>query len=119
MFRNVRWWVCVALVASSLALAQSKVKEFNGGPAKLSEADVAALKEKARKGNVNDYREAGLKEPAPIPWMAIGLGAIAFIVAIPFAMRSYRDTARELANATAFASPRRSASKSAGDAPQD
>ena len=102
-----------------MVLAQSKVKEFNGGPAQLSEAEVAALKEKARKGNVNDYREAGLKKPAPIPWMAIGLGAIAFIVAIPFAMRSYRDTAREVANATAFASARRSASKPADDVPHD
>ncbi len=119
MFRNVRWLVCLGLIASSMVLAQSKVKEFNGGPAQLSEAEVAALKEKARKGNVNDYREAGLKKPAPIPWMAIGLGAIAFIVAIPFAMRSYRDTAREVANATAFASARRSASKPADDVPHD
>lgn len=107
MLRHFRWLVFGGLLVGSLAAAQGRVNEFKGGPKQLSEDEIAALKEVARKGNVSDFRETGQEKPKPIPWMAIGLGVIAFIVAIPFAMRTYRDTSREVSEATAFASSAR------------
>jgi|CXWL01.1.fsa_nt_gi hypothetical protein len=107
MRRYFRWLLFAGLIVASLAAAQGKVNDFKGAPKQLSESEIAALKEVARKGNLPNFRETGQEKPQPIPWMAIGLGVIAFIVAIPFAMRSYRDTAREVATATAFASSAR------------
>lgn len=114
MFRHVRRLYLAGLfIGAFSAPATALARDGGSKPVPLTEAEVSALKQEAARrrergtGAFAEYREPSLEKPEPIPWMAIGMGAIAFLVAAPFAFRAYRDTARELNEATAFASPNR------------
>jgi hypothetical protein len=37
-----------------------------------------------------------------VPWAAIILGGLVFLVAAPFAIRAYRNTSKEIAGANTF-----------------
>jgi hypothetical protein len=90
-----------ALLGGSAALASRPVQEFKPS-AELSEEEKAALKAKQLSGNINAYsKDIQIKE-TPIPWPAIGLAGLVFLVATPFALRAYRNTSKEIADTNTF-----------------
>jgi hypothetical protein len=95
----------VVLTASLLwggaALAKREVKDFEPPP-EMSQEELEAEKARARNGNMASYGKDIQIKAEPTPWMAIGLGALVLIVATPFALRAYRNTAKEMAAANTF-----------------
>lgn len=97
----------LALLSGGAALAQPRrqVSEFQA-PRELTPEEKEAAKQRAMGNNLNAYgKDIQIKEK-PIPWMAIGLVGIVFAVATPFALRAYRNTAKEMASANTFGSNR-------------
>jgi hypothetical protein len=95
-----RLLVVLVLVLGGAALAQRRqLNSFEGGEMTQAERDA----ERSRpKYNINAYgKDIQIKEE-PVPWRAIGLAAIIFAVATPFAIRAYRSTSREMADAHVF-----------------
>ena len=97
----IRVFLAASLLWGGAALAKREVKEFQA-PRELSEAELEEAKAKARNGNMNKYGADVQIKPEPVPWMAIGLAGIVFAMATPFALRAYRNTSKELANANTF-----------------
>lgn len=83
----------VIALGSGAALAQRKVQEFKEVP-EMTPEELAASK--LRRSNVSSYGKDTPAEVRPIPWMAIGLSGIALMIALPFAVRAYRETAGEI-----------------------
>lgn len=90
-----------ALLWGGASLAARQVRDFEP-PAAMSEAEVEAAKAKARNGNMNPYAQDVQIKPKPVPWMAIGLGGLVLLVAVPFAVRAYLSTTKEMAAANTF-----------------
>lgn len=93
----------VALVglslSSAVALAQTRRPQEFQAPREMSEEEIAAAKERS-KSNLHSYGKDATAEVSPVPWMAIGLIGLVFLVAAPFALRAYRDTASEIRERT-------------------
>ena len=85
-----------ALLIGGEALAK-KPNEFQA-PQQMSEEELAAAKAR-NKSRVNAWDKDAPKESPPIPWMAIGLAVISFLVAAPFGLRAFKQTSRELTGA--------------------
>ncbi|WP_224249786.1 hypothetical protein [Hyalangium gracile] len=93
--------VLSALLSGGAVLAGRPVQEFKPPPA-MTEEERAALKAKQLGGNMNAYgKDIQIKE-TPVPWAAIGLAGIVFLVATPFALRAYRNTTKEIADVNTF-----------------
>lgn len=96
-----RLLVVLVLVSGGAAVAQQRrqMQEFKGGEMTQQEREA----ERSRpKYNINAYgKDIKIKEE-PIPWMAIGLACIAFVVVSPFAWRAYKNTTKEMAEANVF-----------------
>lgn len=93
----------LALLSGGAALAQpprKQLPEFKSEEMTDAERD-AADKSRPRFG-INAYNKDVPIETQPIPWMAIGLGGAALLIAIPFAIRAYVSTTRDIANANTF-----------------
>jgi hypothetical protein len=89
------------LLSGSAVLASRPVQEFKP-PTEMSEEEKARLKAQQLGGNINAYgKDIQIKE-TPVPWAAIGLAGLVFLVATPFALRAYRDTSKEIANTNTF-----------------
>jgi hypothetical protein len=96
-----------ALLSGGAALAGRPVQNFEAPP-EMTEEEKAALKARQLGGGLNGYgNDIQIKE-TPIPWAAIGLAGLVFLVATPFALRAYRSTTREIAdsNTVGVTSPR-------------
>lgn len=89
----VRSLLLLLVLGSGTALAQRKLQEFQDAR-ELTAEDIA--RSKLRKSNLDAYGKDTTAEVAPIPWMAIGLSTIALLIAVPFALRAYRETANEI-----------------------
>ncbi|MBN1203597.1 MAG: hypothetical protein JXB05_01565 [Myxococcaceae bacterium] len=90
-----------ALLSGGAALAGRPVQDFQPPPA-MTEEEKQALKEQQLRGNMNAYsKDIQIKE-TPVPWLAIGLAGLVFLVATPFALRAYRSTTKEIANTNTF-----------------
>lgn len=74
-------------------------------PEELTPEQIEAQKI-ASKQKFNPYAKDVPAQSAPIPWMAIGMAGLAFVVAAPFALRAYRNTSEELAPNGAYAAAR-------------
>jgi hypothetical protein len=94
-----------ALLWGGAALAKREVKSFEA-PRELSQAEIDAAKAKARNGNINSFDKDAKLEPEPVPWMAIGLAGLVFVVATPFAVIAFRNTSREMSTANTFGTSR-------------
>jgi hypothetical protein len=94
-----------ALLSGGAVLAARPVQNFQA-PAEMTDEEKAALKAQQLGGNINAYgKDIQIKE-TPVPWAAIGLAGIVFLVATPFAVRAYRNTTKEIADTNTFgASP--------------
>lgn len=75
----------------------------------MSEEEIAAAKERS-KHRFNEWDKDAPKESKPIPWMALGLAGLAFLISAPFALRAFRNTSREITNADSSLGPNRSSS---------
>jgi hypothetical protein len=93
----------LALLSGGAALAQppkKKLPEFHSEEMTDAERD-AADKSRPRFG-VNAYNKDVPIETSPIPWMAIGLGGAALLIAVPFAIRAYVSTTKDIADVNTF-----------------
>lgn len=99
----VRLLPVLVLISGGAALAQRPKKhlpEFQTEELTDAERD-AADKSRPRFG-INAYGGDVPIETKPIPWMAIGLGGAAFLIAVPFAIRAYLNTTKDIAAANTF-----------------
>jgi hypothetical protein len=104
--REFRSLLILALLASGVAFAAGKKPgEFNA-PAQMTEEELAEAKARS-KSHLNGFDEKGSEKPKDPPWMLIGMVAISFIVATPFALRAFRGTSKEISESTAALKPTR------------
>jgi hypothetical protein len=90
-----------ALLCGGAVLAGRPVSEFQPPP-EMTEEQRNALKAQQLGGNINAYgKDIQIKE-TPVPWTAIGLAGLIFVVATPFALRAYRNTTKEIADTNTF-----------------
>jgi hypothetical protein len=90
-----------ALLSGGAVLAGRPVQDFRPPPS-MSEEEKQALKEQQLRGNMSAYtKDIQIKE-TPIPWAAIGLAGLVFLVATPFALRAYRNTTKEIVDTNTF-----------------
>lgn len=90
-----------ALLSGSAVLAARPVQEFKP-PSEMSEEEKAALKDQQLRGNINAYGKDIQVKETPVPWAAIALAGLVFLVATPFAVRAYRSTSKEIAATNTF-----------------
>jgi ABC-type amino acid transport substrate-binding protein len=85
----------IAGVLGSAAAWAKKPTDFRE-PTEMTEADFAAARE-AKKGKLTGY-DAGIVEEKPreIPWMLVALAGICIAGALPFALKTYTRTAKEI-----------------------
>ncbi len=105
--RVSRFLMVLSLVTGGAALAQQRrqIQEFQGGETQ-QQRDADRSKPKY---NINAYgKDVKIKED-PFPWKALGLAGLAFVVTAPFALRIYRGTTKEMADANVFGATGRGA----------
>jgi len=97
----------LALGSGGAALAQPRkqVQEFQA-PRELSAEEREAAKQRAMGNNLNSYGKDVQLKQKPIPWMAIGLAGLVFVAAVPFALRAYRNTSKDIAGQNTFGANR-------------
>jgi hypothetical protein len=101
-----------ALLTGGAVLAGRPVQEFQPPP-QMTEEERNALKAQQLGGNINAYgKDIQIKE-TPVPWAAIGLAGLIFVVATPFALRAYRNTTKEISTVGTFGA------RSSGDAEEE
>ncbi|RKH05239.1 hypothetical protein D7V97_24290 [Corallococcus sp. CA053C] len=94
----------LALVWGGAVLAQPPRRQPQDFQSRkeLTQEEKDAAKARAMGNNLNGYgKDVQIKE-TPIPWMAIGLVGIVFLVATPFAIRAYRGTVKEMSSSNTF-----------------
>lgn len=99
----IRLVLAVSLLSGGAALAKREVKDFEA-PRQMSAEEIEAAKLRAKNGNISSYQKDVQIKAEPIPWMAIGLGVLALVVAAPFGVMVYRGTAKEMSTANTFGS---------------
>ncbi|WP_426757436.1 hypothetical protein [Myxococcus sp. Y35] len=94
----------LALSSGGAALAQpprKQVQEFQA-PREMTPEEREAAKQRAMGNNLNAYGKDVQLKQKPIPWMAIGLAGLVFLVTTPFAIRAYRKTSKDIAGQNTF-----------------
>jgi len=86
--------VLIGLMAGS-AHAGRPLKDF--APSAQPTAEELAQSKERSKSNVDQYEEDPTTLAEPIPWAAFGLVVIVFAGVAPFAWRSYKKMAAEIA----------------------
>lgn len=102
-----RFLLVLALCSGGAALAQPRrqVQEFQPGR-ELTAEEKEAAKQRAMGNNLNSYGKDIQVKQRPIPWMAIGLVGLVFAAAVPFGLRAYRNTTKEIQGANTFGANR-------------
>ncbi len=102
-----RLLLVLALASGGAALAQPRrqVQDFNT-PREMTAEEREAAKQRAMGNNLNGYTKDMEVKSKPIPWMAIGLAGIVFLVTMPFAVRAYRSTTKEISDQNTFGNNR-------------
>ncbi|WAM22820.1 hypothetical protein [Myxococcus sp. NMCA1] len=97
----------LALSSGGAALAQPRkqVQNFQA-PREMTAEEREAAKQRAMGNNLNSYGKDVQLKQKPIPWMAIGLAGLVFVVAVPFGIRAYRNTSKDIAGQNTFGSNR-------------
>ena len=90
-----------ALLAGGSVLAGRPVQDFQA-PREMTEEERAALKAQQLGSNMNPYQKDIQIKEEPVPWAAIGLAGLVFLVAIPFGLRAYRNTTKDIADVNSF-----------------
>ncbi|MCY1041666.1 hypothetical protein OV208_10105 [Corallococcus sp. bb12-1] len=68
----------------------------------LTQEEKDAAKARAMGNNLSGYQKDAKPKEKPMPWRAIGLAGIIFAVCLPFAIRAYRGTVKDMATANTF-----------------
>jgi hypothetical protein len=99
----MRTFLHAMLVAGVLFSAEALAKKPTDfrEPSEMTEDDYQAAQQN-RRGQLSGY-DAGIVEEKPreIPWMMIGLFSLAVVLAAPFAMKSYTQTAKDIKTSSA------------------
>lgn len=88
-------------LSCSLAFAGRPPQEWTPPP-EMTPEQIEAQKI-AMKQKFNAYGKDVTDKPTPIPWMAIGMAGLAFAAAVPFALRAYKNTSKEIAGNAGYA----------------
>lgn len=99
--------LALALFVGGMSFAARKPQDFQE-PAKMTEEEVAAAKLRA-KGSMNSYGETQSEKPKEFPVYFAVLVGIAFAIAIPFGLRAYANTSKEIGGNKALGPPPRRA----------
>ena len=94
--RAIRYLLILALLGSASVLAAGKKPGEFQAPNQMTEEELADAKARS-KNHLNGFDEKMEEKPKPFPWMLVGLVAITFMVATPFALRAFRGTSKEIA----------------------
>lgn len=102
-----RLLLVLALASGGAALAQPRrqVQDFNT-PREMTAEEREAAKQRAMGNNLNGYTKDVEVKSKPIPWMAIGLAGLVFLVTTPFALKAYRNTTKEISDQNTFGNNR-------------
>ncbi|QDE68863.1 hypothetical protein [Myxococcus xanthus] len=97
----------LALSSGGAALAQPRkqVQNFQA-PREMTAEEREAAKQRAMGNNLNSYGKDVQLKQKPIPWMAIGLAGLVFVVAVPFGIRAYRNTSKDIGGQNTFGANR-------------
>lgn len=95
--RAFRTLLILALLGTGTAFAAGRKPSEFAAPSQMTEEELAEAKARSKNGRLNGYDERGEEKPKPFPWMLAGLVGISFLVATPFALRSFRGTSKEIA----------------------
>ncbi|RYZ39121.1 MAG: hypothetical protein EOO71_21290 [Myxococcaceae bacterium] len=68
----------------------------------LTQEEKDAAKARAMGNNLSGYAKDQKPPEKPMPWKAIGLAGIIFMVCLPFAIRAYRGTVKDMSTANTF-----------------
>jgi hypothetical protein len=90
-----------ALLLGGAALAGRPVNEYQPPP-EMTKEQRDAQKARELGGNMNAYSHDIQIQETPVPWAALGLGALVLLGAAPFAWKAYRNTSQEIAGANTF-----------------
>ena len=103
-------WLFLALLLATSALAQGtrKIQEFQ-------QTDRPAQVQKNKIGTFEEAPEHQLPVDSPIPWKAISMAALVFLIAIPFAVTAFRKAAEEQEGARAANVPDKGRTKRAAE----
>lgn len=93
-----RFLFAVSLVAS-LSAGAAKMTEFKED---RSSADARDRAKREAKYNMGSWSGDTSNESTPFPWMAAGLAVIVMLIAAPFALKMYANTAKEQSTANSF-----------------
>lgn len=93
----------LALSGTALAVGPKKVNEYRAP--ELTDEERAAQAQ-SRKNKVHTWTEESAEPEHPFPWMFVGLAGLAFLTAIPFAIKAYRQSADELGAIEEASAPR-------------
>lgn len=83
----------LALSGTALAVGPKKVNEYKAPDLTDEEREAQA---QSRKNKVHTWTDDTLEPERPFPWMFVGLAGLAFLTAIPFAVKAYRQSSDEL-----------------------
>ena len=97
--RAIRYLLVLALLGSAAVFAAGKKPGEFQAPNQMTEEELADAKARS-KNKLNGFDEKMEDKPKPFPWMLVGLVAISFIAATPFALRAFRGTSKEIAEST-------------------
>ena len=86
------------LFCATAHAARPEPKEFQPPPAMTAE-EIAADKERSKNNNMSAYKKDALTEAEPVPWLAVGFFGLVLLGVTPFAIRAFRNTAREISPA--------------------
>ncbi|WP_225411244.1 hypothetical protein [Stigmatella hybrida] len=100
-----------ALLFGGAALAGRPVTEYQPPP-EMTKEQREANKVRELGGNINSYNRDIQIEETPVPWAALGLGALVLLAAVPFAWKAYRNTSHEIAGANTFGNSRQAEDES-------
>src|SRR5690349_6124328 len=65
-------------------------------PQEATAEEIAAEKERSRNNNMSAYQHDNIPVAEPIPWVTVGFFGLVVLVVTPFAIRAFRNTAREI-----------------------
>ncbi|WP_370527222.1 hypothetical protein [Myxococcus sp. CA027] len=102
-----RMFLVLALSSGGAALAQPRkqVQDFQA-PREMTAEEREAAKQRAMGNNLNSHGKDVQLKQKPIPWMAIGLAGLVFVVAVPFGIRAYRNTSKDIGGQNTFGANR-------------
>jgi hypothetical protein len=112
---TLRFPTLLLLIALTLAghAEADKLKQYQEETPDDEAAQTTKPTSSGRK-RLENYETSAETKPEPFPWMGVGLAVICFLVAAPFALKAYLNTAKELAP-NEVKGPRRREVDDAGD----